>query len=78
MLGTILLKKLVGRADFSVAQNGISTMDVKIFLERIGLNGEDEIKLDLETLAKIQRRFLEHITYENIDIIFKKKIPLDA
>jgi N-hydroxyarylamine O-acetyltransferase len=52
-------------------------MDVKAYLDRIGLGGES-ITLDGAGLARLQRQHLLNIPFENLDIHWKRPIVLDT
>ncbi|SHJ73090.1 N-hydroxyarylamine O-acetyltransferase [Clostridium cavendishii DSM 21758] len=49
---------------------------VKEYLKKI--NFHNNLNLDLETLKKIHIQHLLHIPFDNLDIVYNKKIELDA
>ena len=49
---------------------------IDLYLKKMEYN--DEIKIDYETLCKLQIAHLTHIPYENIDVLNRKPISLEA
>jgi N-hydroxyarylamine O-acetyltransferase len=50
-------------------------MDLDVYLKRIGFNGAPQ--QDLATLQSLQRCHLEHIAFENFDVLFGRRVTLD-
>ena len=49
---------------------------IDLYLKKLEYN--DEIKIDYDTLCKLQIAHLTHIPYENIDVLNRKPISLEA
>ena len=49
---------------------------IDLYLKKMEYN--DEIKIDYETLCKLQIAHLTHIPYENIDVLNRKPVSLEA
>jgi len=50
-------------------------MNLEVYLKRIGFNGAPQ--QDLATLQSLQRCHLEHIAFENFDVLFGRRVTLD-
>ena len=53
-------------------------MDIKAYLERIGLSEDFVPKVSYDALCEIHLRHVLSVPYENLDIINKKPLSLDA
>lgn len=51
-------------------------MRLRAYLDRVGFEGEP--KADLDTLTRLHRGHLEHIPYENLDVVLGRRLDLDA
>ena len=49
---------------------------INLYLKK--MNYKDEVKIDYNTLSKLQIAHLTNIPYENIDVLNKKPLSLDA
>lgn len=51
--------------------------EVKLFLERIGMDPDMKIELTVDLLSQVQQHCVTHIAYENLDILAGKSLQLD-
>lgn len=58
-----------------MANENYEGCDVQAYLERIGFKGTP--KVDVDTLYELQRRHVQSVPYENIDIMAGKELTLD-
>ena len=52
-------------------------MDIKKYLNRIGISECDEMNVNLDLLKKLQTAHITSVPYENLDIIYGKAISLN-
>ena len=52
------------------------SLDLDAYLERVGWSGD--LRIDLETLARLLRAHMLHIPFENLDVLLGRPVRLDV